>query len=117
MRNFLLLVCALAIAAGAWGAQKKVTLTGILIDKACSKDPKTVPAKHDKDCALMDDCLKSGYGVVTADGKFTPFDTMGSKTALGWLNSTKAKSNLKVIVTGTTDGGVMKVESIEGPVK
>lgn len=113
MRNFLLLVCALGIAAGAWGAQEKVTVDGILIDKMCSKDPKTVAAKHDKDCALMDDCTKSGYGVVTPDGKFVPFDTMGSKTALRWLNTTKAKSNLKVTVTGTMEGGVLKVQNIK----
>ena len=113
MRKVLLFTVALAIAAGAWAAPAKVTLNGILIDKACSKDPKTVPAEHGKDCALMDDCVKSGYGVVAADGKFTPFDTMGSKTALRWLNTTKATKNLKVTVTGTMDGGVLKVENIK----
>ena len=32
---------------------------------------------HTKDCALMPKCKASGYGVVTADGKFLKFDEDG----------------------------------------
>jgi hypothetical protein len=48
----------------------------------------------------MPPCQKSGYGVVTADGKFLAFDDFGNAKAFETLQASKQKDNLKVSVTG-----------------
>jgi hypothetical protein len=113
MKKTFLIACALLIAATAFAAD--TTVTGILMDKSCAKgdmgkqDPKT----HDKGCNLMPDCVKSGYGVVTDDGKYLTFDAAGNKQATAWLKATKEKTNLKVTVTGAVEKDTIKVTSIK----
>jgi hypothetical protein len=64
----------------------------VLIDKICAYKAETriVPGglleggiitiyPHTKQCALMPDCQKSGYGVFTYDQKFLPFDEAGNQ--------------------------------------
>lgn len=83
---------------------------GYLIDKLCSKkDPKT----HTLECALMDACQKSGYAVVTADGKLLSFDAKGNEQAIKALKATKMKDNIKVSVTGNVDGDAIKVSKLK----
>lgn len=113
MRKFVVLTVALALSAIPALAAGKATVSGVLMDRMCSKDPKVVPARHGKDCAEMADCAQSGYGVVTADGKFHAFDAEGNKKAAAWLKAAKAKNNLKVTVTGSQEGESLKVEKIE----
>src|SRR2546425_6105245 len=113
MRKTLLLVLALGLASGLAYADDKVTVKGILMDKSCAVDMKMDAKGHDKDCGQMADCAKSGYGVVTDDGKFVAFDAKGNKDAAAWLKATKQKTNLQVTVTGTMDKNVLKVASIQ----
>ncbi len=115
MRKALLgiLVLALAAAAAAAGAADQVTVKGILMDKSCGVDMKMDAKTHDKDCLQMDDCVKSGYGVVTPDGKFVVFDAKGNKDAAAWIKTTKQKTNIQVTVTGTMDKNVLKVSEIK----
>jgi hypothetical protein len=94
-------------------ADDKVTINGILMDKSCSVDMKMDAKTHDKDCMLMADCAKSGYGVVTDAGKFIAFDAKGNKEVTNWLKTTKLKTNLKVTVTGTMDKDVLKVDTLK----
>jgi hypothetical protein len=59
---------------------------GVLMDKMCSakalqEGGQKAAAMHKRDCALMPDCMKSGYGVVTAEGKFLAFDESGNQRA------------------------------------
>jgi len=66
-------VVAMALVAGASVAfaedkdAKEKTITGVVIDNACSKkpmkaeDPEAAAAKHPKSCALKEACAKSGY--------------------------------------------------------
>src|ERR1700722_5629399 len=83
------------------------TWTGTVVDTSCSgKDLAT----HSKKCAMG--CAKSGFGIVTADGKFVKFDEAGKAKALAALKATPKKTDLKGTVTGGLDGGVIKVESI-----
>ena len=57
---------------------------GILLDRICStkivaaKDQKAAQS-HTRECALMPDCVKAGYGVFTADGKYLTFDQAGNR--------------------------------------
>jgi hypothetical protein len=113
MKNILLAVFALALAVTAFAQDKTVTVAGILMDKACAVDMKMDAKGHDKDCALMPDCIKSGYGIVTADGKFVKLDEKGNKDALAWVKATKLKTNLQVTATGTMDKDVLKVATLK----
>ena len=97
------------------------TLKGYLTDKMCGTgftktgDAKTAAAKakkHTKDCALEENCMASGYGLVF-DGKFHKFDEAGDKIALEYLNKTKKENNLFVMVKGTMDGDKIKVTSVK----
>jgi len=112
MRKAQLLFLGVILAATMASAQDKVTINGILMDKSCSVDMKMDAKTHDKDCMLMADCAKSGYGIVTDAGKFIAFDTKGNKDVTAWLKTTKLKTNLKVTVTGTMDKDVLKVDTL-----
>ena len=110
------LAIAAALLAVAGLAEQK-TLSGYLIDKACSADAikkgEKVAKEHGVDCALMDDCAKSGYGVYTSDGKFIAFDTMGNKRAMAALKTSKKKTDIQVTVTGDLSGDSLKVASLK----
>ena len=83
------------------------TWSGTVVDVACKgKDL----AGHTKKCAVS--CSKSGYGLVTADGKFVKFDENGNSKALEALKATAKEKDLKATVSGSLDGDVIKVESI-----
>ncbi len=83
------------------------TWSGTVVDVACKgKDL----SGHATKCAIS--CAKSGYGLVTADGKFVKFDEEGNAKALAALKSTKKDKDLKATVSGELDGDVIKVASI-----
>ncbi len=83
------------------------TWSGTVVDVAChGKDLAT----HAKKCAIA--CSKSGYGLVTAEGKFVKFDESGNAKALEAIKATTKDKDLKASVSGTMDGDVIKVESI-----
>src|SRR2546428_1156062 len=86
---FFSLVIALLVTAGAVvRAHEKVKLTGYVVDMVCfadhvkdsPEDATKFAAEHTKECALMEECVKSGYGVY-ADGKWYPFDAKGNELA------------------------------------
>jgi hypothetical protein len=68
---------------------------------------------HERLCALMPDCQKSGYGVVTYDSKFLKFDAAGDRLALAALRASKKKDDLKVEVNGQIQGENIKVTSLK----
>ena len=89
---------------------------GALIDKMCSmkavKDGQKAATMHTRQCAMMPDCEKSGYGVFTADNKYLVFDAAGNEQAAAALKSSKKKDNLKVKVSGEVTGDTIKVASL-----
>jgi hypothetical protein len=92
------------------------TVSGYLVDVKCGTARASeagFPADHTKDCMLMDACMKSGYGVMTADKKLIKFDAAGNKMALVLLKKTNKDKDWKVTVKGTMKDGVLAVESIE----
>lgn len=90
---------------------------GILLDRACSPkivqdgDQKAAQA-HTRMCGLMPDCVKAGYGVLTADGKFITFDAAGNSKAEAALKASDKKDDIRVSVTGDQSGDMMKVSAI-----
>jgi len=96
---------------------KSVTLTGHIVDKACSakvlkKDNvQAAAAAESKGCALADACAKSGFGVF-ADGKYTTFDDNGNALAKAALEKSKKDKGATFKVTGKVADGKMVVASI-----
>ena len=99
------------------GLAEQKTVTGYLMDKACSADVikkgEAAMKSHDVGCASMDDCAQSGYGVITPDNKYITFDAAGNKQATAALKSSKKKTDLRVTVTGDVTGSSMKVASLK----
>jgi hypothetical protein len=115
-----LLAC-LAVAADA-------PVQGVLIDKKCSYKAETrivpgprleggivVAYAHTRECALMPECQKSGYGVFTYDNKYLAFDEAGNQKAVALLKNTKKEDDLRIEVTGQIDAknNLIKVASIK----
>jgi hypothetical protein len=91
---------------------------GILLDRMCStpivaaKDQKAARS-HTRECGLMAGCVKAGYGVFTADGKFITFDPAGNQKAPQALKASTKKDNIAVQVTGEQAGGSIRVTAIK----
>jgi hypothetical protein len=84
------------------------SVSGTVVDVMCrTKDL----AGHTRQCAVT--CAKSGFGVVTADGKFLKFDEAGNTKALAALKTLSREKDLKAKVTGTVDGDLIKVDAID----
>ncbi|HEY2389634.1 MAG TPA: hypothetical protein VGK22_00550 [Candidatus Angelobacter sp.] len=110
----LMLVLLAAMAISAFAAQTKVQ--GYLVDISCADEEGQKAgfgAKHTKDCLLMPECIKSGYGVLTDDKKVFKFDKAGNAEAKKFINSLKKEKDIKVSVTGAVSGETMTVTKIE----
>ena len=82
--------------------------TGTVVDVMCKgKDV----ASHTRQCALS--CAKGGYGLVLGDGKFVKLNEAGNAMTLTKLKASSKDKDLKAKVTGTLDGDVIQVESVE----
>ena len=81
-----------------------------LMDKNCSGKMKATPDAHTTSCALK--CGASGYGVLTADGAYVPFDKAGSDKAMALLKATKKTDHLRVNVSGELKDGTITVSSL-----
>ena len=61
----------LILLTGLAGALSAAEVEGVLMDKMCSmkaaKDGQKAATMHTRQCAMMPDCEKGGYGVFTAD--------------------------------------------------
>jgi hypothetical protein len=84
------------------------SFSGTVVDVMCrGKDL----AGHTRECAVT--CSKSGYGLVTGDGKFLKFDEQGNVRTLAALKKADKEKDLKAKVSGAMAGDVLKVDSIE----
>jgi hypothetical protein len=82
-----------------------------VIDVMCSKKAAANPDAHTRACALQ--CQKSGFGIITADGKFLKFDPEGNAKITEALKSSKKADHLRVNVNGDVEGDTLKVASVE----
>src|SRR5947208_13063023 len=84
------------------------TLSGTVVDIMCrGKDL----AGHTRECAVT--CAKSGFGLVTGDGRFLKFDEAGNARTLTTLKKLSRDKDLKAKVSGSLNGDLLKVETIE----
>lgn len=81
-------------------APETITIKGTIIDNMCAEASRGDLAEfvkaHSKVCALMPDCVASGYSIY-ADGKLTKFDKDSNAKVEEFLN--KEDSKLDVVVT------------------
>ncbi len=109
----------LVITASSALAHEKVKLTGYVVDVMCFAEhvgakPEAATkaaAEHTKECALMEDCVKSGYGIYV-DGKWYPFDAKGNGLAKALFEKTSKKDHIKMTVEGMKHDGKILVEKI-----
>src|SRR5262245_27460549 len=116
-----LIVAALSllVAASIVQAHEKVKLTGYVLDSVCyadevkgtAEEANKAAGEHSKECALMDECIKSGYGIY-ADGKWYPFDAKGNELAKAAMEKTSKKDHVKMTVEGMKHDGKILVEKI-----
>ena len=82
--------------------------TGTVVDVMC-KDKDL--ANHTAKCSV--NCAKSGFGLVTSDGKFLKFNEAGNAKALAALKATTKEKDVKAKITGTMQDNVINVQSLE----
>ena len=100
-----LLVAALSMMPAAFAAE---TFNGTVVDVMCkAKDL----ASHTRSCSIA--CAKGGYGLVLADGKFLKFNEAGNAKTLALLKTATKDKDLKARVTGTLDGDVIQVQTLD----
>jgi len=92
------------------------TVKGHLVDLSCAAEEGSNPGfgvKHTKDCLQMEECAKSGYGVLTEDRKVIRFDKAGNEQAKKFIADLKKRNDIKVVVTGNLQGEQITVNKIE----
>ena len=93
-------------------------MQGILIDKMCSakaleRRPICSRKRMTKTACCRTPCIKTGYGVYTADGKYLKLDAAGDAKALAAIKASKKKDNFTVKVTGDVEGDSIKVTNLK----
>src|SRR5215471_12709617 len=115
--NSLRSLCVAGLLAGFSVAASAAQIQGVLMDKMCSmkavKGGQSAATAHDRECALMPPCQKSGFGVFTSDNRFLTFDEAGNAQALKALQASNKKDDLKVTITGDIQGDTIKVASLK----
>ena len=107
----------LALSTLTFAQGEKKTLSGNIVDKACSgrgakaANPQEAAGGHSKKCALSDNCKASGYGVYS-DGKFYEFDAKGAELAAEALTKSGKEKGAVFKVTGKVSGDKIAVDSI-----
>ncbi len=99
--------------------EKSATMTGYIVDKACSQTvakaenpaAKAIAHSGSKGCALKGPCAKSGLGLF-ADGKYYEFDEKGVATAKAALEKSPKETGATFKVVGKVSEGKMTVDSI-----
>jgi hypothetical protein len=106
---FLLGVLGVATAAAA-------DLQGVIADWNCVKpmvkNGRDKILKQNRNCSLMTNYSREGYGIITVDKKFYKLDDAGRAWALRLLKDTPDKDNLKVVVNGDIEGDTLHVKNM-----
>ena len=116
---FLSLVTSLIMSTSAVWAHEPVKLSGYAVDVLCAAehlkenpvDAMKFAAEHTKECGLMDECIKSGYGLFS-DGVWYPFNEKGTALAKMIFDNTQKIDQIKVTVIGKKHGGTILVDKI-----
>ena len=105
-----------ALAAIVYGqSSKSVTITGYLIDNACAESAKDLGPRakgHSRSCALMDNCEKSGYSIVTDDNTRYKLTEKSDGMAAELLKNSKTEKGVKVTAEGNYNGSELDVTKL-----
>ena len=101
-----------------------VTLSGYVVDQHCAggmaskANAMQKAAGHTRDCALMEMCAASGFGIFSG-GKYFKFDAKGSEKAKGLLEKSKLSKGMYFTAVGKIVEGSLQVTSLaeSAPVK
>jgi len=102
-------------------------IKGILMDQMCSGKAdlrisgstgtlvggRIVAEAHTRECLLMPECQKSGFGVYTSDNKFLKFDEAGNRKALAAIKASSKLDDFEVEISGEVKGDTIKVVSLK----
>jgi hypothetical protein len=102
-------------------------IKGILIDEKCSgkadlrisgasgllEGGRIVAEAHTRECLLMPECEKSGYGIYTSDNKYLKFDEAGNRKALALIKTSKKLDDFEIEVVGEVKGDTIKVVNLK----
>jgi hypothetical protein len=119
--------CLAAGAFCAFAAANAADIKGILMDQKCSGTAdlrisgatgtlvggRIVAEAHTKECALMPECQKSGYGVYTSENKFLKFDEAGNRKAIAAIKASTRLDDLEVEITGEVKDDTIKVATLK----
>ena len=99
---------------GAFARAQTTNVTGTLVDNACRLEGMTAEqlAKHDRGCLQMGVCVKSGYSIVTDEGKAFTLDAKGNALAAAEIKKSTRKTDFKATVTGLVKGETIAAASI-----
>jgi len=90
---------------------------GYLIDVACARERKATETdlgkKHTRKCMEMPACERSGFGLLTDDNQFLPFDEKGNRKVRALLEHTNQNDRLRAIVYGTKFNDMLQARKIE----
>ena len=96
---------------------ERVHLHGTLIDMTCwndrAGDTATLLREHTKRCLQMPDCIRSGYAVVTSDGKVYKMSPASDESTTRWIAATQHDANWLVDVRGHIQDGLFDVTKIQ----
>jgi hypothetical protein len=119
MRRVGAFVMLLALAAMPLAAQETgtTTLHGYVVDQHCAgtlagkTNAMEKAAGHSKDCALMESCAASGYGIFS-EGKYYKFDAKGSRRAQELFEKSKLSKGMYFTATGKLAGETLTLASL-----
>jgi hypothetical protein len=110
------LAAAFLTASLAVAAASAADVQGVIVDWNCVKpmvkDGRDKVLKQNRNCSLMTNYSREGYGLITVDKKYYKLDDAGRVWALKLLKDTPDKDNLKVVVTGDIDGDTIHVKNM-----
>jgi hypothetical protein len=127
IRRLLPLFFLLTLPAGLITAAGEQDVKGVLMDQKCSGTAdlhisgatgalvggRIVAEAHTRQCLMMPECEKSGYGVYTSDNKFLKFDEAGNRKALAAIKATTRIDDMEVEVTGQVKDDTIKVATLK----
>lgn len=94
---------------------KAMTYAGTIIDNQCANSNKSNLGEfiktHTKACALMPNCVASGYSLYMPDGTLKPFDKASNAKIEKFLK--KKSSKLTVDIKASESGGQLSLVSIK----
>ncbi len=116
MKNLTASIILIACLAASPSPAEQVTLEGYLVDRECSsgiiEQGAQAAAEHDRSCALMEICIQSGFGILTAAGDFVIFDDAGNEKAVAAVESASKDKDYKIRVSGNRQGDEIQVVSL-----